>query len=86
MTTIRASGGDRSKNIRVHLRFSLRPLGDDQLHAAGISPTLIRLSTGIEHIDDLVDDLERALQTRATGRLTQTNVRPDDSRAQKAGH
>ena len=61
-------------------------MSGDQLHAAGISPTLIRLSTGIEHIDDLVDDLERALQTRATGRLTQTNVRPDDSRAQKAGH
>jgi len=35
---------------------------DDQLRAAGISPTLIRLSTGIEHIDDLKDDLDRALQ------------------------
>ena len=35
---------------------------DDQLRAAGISPTLIRFSTGIEHIDDLKDDLARALQ------------------------
>ena len=48
---------------------------DDQLSAAGISPTLIRLSVGIEHIDDLRDDLARALQTRGTVRLTPTNVR-----------
>lgn len=35
---------------------------DEQLRAAGISPTLIRLSTGIEHIDDLCNDLAHALQ------------------------
>ncbi len=59
---------------------------DDQLAASGISPTLLRLSTGIEHIDDLLDDLERALQTRGEARLTPTNVRlKRPSRAQKAG-
>jgi cystathionine beta-lyase/cystathionine gamma-synthase len=28
--------------------------------AVGITENLIRVSVGIEHIDDLVDDLERA--------------------------
>jgi len=70
----------------VHQSAMWRSLmSDDQLRAAGISPTLIRLSTGIEHIDDLLDDLNRALQTRGEARLTPTNVRLDDSRAQKAG-
>ena len=27
----------------------------------GVSPSLIRMSVGIEHIDDLIDDLEQAL-------------------------
>jgi cystathionine gamma-synthase len=29
--------------------------------AAGIPPSLIRLSVGIEHVDDLIADLDRAL-------------------------
>ncbi|MDP3923539.1 MAG: PLP-dependent transferase, partial [Hydrogenophaga sp.] len=28
---------------------------------AGVSPDMVRLSIGIEHIDDLVADLEQAL-------------------------
>ena len=28
----------------------------------GIKDNLVRLSVGIEHIDDLVEDIERALQ------------------------
>lgn len=28
----------------------------------GISDNLIRISVGIEHVDDLIEDLERALQ------------------------
>jgi len=60
----------------VHQSAMWRSLmNDGQLKAAGISPTLIRLSTGIEHIDDLLDDLGRALGTRGEARLAQTNVR-----------
>ncbi len=38
-----------------------RQLNDDELVLAGISPDMIRLSVGIEHIDDLIADLEQAL-------------------------
>jgi len=35
---------------------------EPQRRAAGITPQLIRLSVGIEDIDDLIADLEQALQ------------------------
>lgn len=39
-----------------------RQLTDQQLVEAGISTGLIRLSIGLEHVDDLIDDIEQALQ------------------------
>ncbi len=38
-----------------------RQLGPDEMAKAGVSEDMIRLSIGIEHIDDLIDDLEQAL-------------------------
>ncbi|MGZ3499526.1 MAG: trans-sulfuration enzyme family protein [Vulcanimicrobiaceae bacterium] len=38
-------------------------LDSDSLAAAGIVPSLIRLSVGLENVDDLIDDLDRALRT-----------------------
>jgi len=38
-----------------------RQLSDEQLVEAGIEPDLIRLSVGIEHIDDIIADLKQAL-------------------------
>ena len=38
-----------------------RQLSDEQLREAGIAPDLIRLSVGIEDIDDILDDLRQAL-------------------------
>ena len=35
---------------------------DAQLEAAGIPPTLIRYSCGIENADDLIEDIAQALQ------------------------
>lgn len=37
-----------------------RQLTDEQLVKAGISPTMVRFSVGIEHIDDIIADLEQA--------------------------
>ena len=39
-----------------------RQLNDEQLKAAGISPGMIRLSVGIEHIEDIIADLSQALE------------------------
>ncbi|MEY1660797.1 bifunctional O-acetylhomoserine aminocarboxypropyltransferase/cysteine synthase [Isoalcanivorax beigongshangi] len=38
-----------------------RQLSDDELKAAGVSADLVRLSIGIEHIDDILDDVRQAL-------------------------
>ena len=38
-----------------------RQLSDEQLKAAGISPSLVRFSCGIESADDLISDIKQAL-------------------------
>ena len=38
-----------------------RQLTEDELNAAGVTPDMIRLCIGIEHIDDIIADLEQAL-------------------------
>ena len=38
-----------------------RQLGPDELAKAGVSVDMVRLSVGIEHVDDLLQDLEQAL-------------------------
>lgn len=38
-----------------------RQMTDEQLVEAGVAPDLIRFSVGIEHIDDIIADLEQAL-------------------------
>ncbi len=36
-------------------------MNDEQLKEAGVAPDLIRLSVGIEHIDDIIEDLAQSL-------------------------
>ena len=36
-------------------------LNEEQQLAAGIPPEMVRLAIGLEHIDDIVEDLDRAL-------------------------
>ena len=38
-----------------------RQMNDEELLAAGVSPDLIRLSVGIEYADDIIADIENAL-------------------------
>lgn len=38
-----------------------RQMTDEQLVEAGVAPDLIRFSVGIEHVDDIIADLEQAL-------------------------
>ncbi|MBF1608215.1 MAG: PLP-dependent transferase, partial [Prevotella sp.] len=39
-----------------------RQLTDEQLREAGVAPDLIRLSVGIENVDDIIADIEQALK------------------------
>jgi len=39
-----------------------RQMNDEQLKEAGVAPDLIRLSVGIENVEDIIQDLEQALK------------------------
>ena len=42
-----------------------RQLGPEELAKAGVSEDMVRLSIGIEHIDDIIADIEQALEAAA---------------------
>ncbi|MCL4184004.1 MAG: aminotransferase class I/II-fold pyridoxal phosphate-dependent enzyme [Burkholderiaceae bacterium] len=51
-----------AKSLATHPASTThRQLAPDELAKAGVSEDMLRLSIGIEHIDDLLEDLERAL-------------------------
>lgn len=65
-----ANVGD-AKSLIIHPASTThQQLNADELIKAGVTEDLIRLSVGIEHIDDLLDDLEQAIG-KATGQLSQ---------------
>lgn len=52
-----------SKTCLLHpASHTHRQLTDEQLREAGIAPDLIRFSVGIENVDDIIEDLEQALE------------------------
>ncbi|MGJ6981004.1 O-acetylhomoserine aminocarboxypropyltransferase/cysteine synthase family protein [Aestuariimicrobium soli] len=56
-----ANIGD-AKSLAIHNASTTHSqLTEDELVAAGVRPEMVRLSVGIEHIDDLIADLEQAL-------------------------
>ena len=62
-----ANVGD-AKSLVIHPASTThRQLDDRELLAAGISPGTIRLSVGLETLDDLVWDLERGLRAASQG-------------------
>jgi cystathionine beta-lyase/cystathionine gamma-synthase len=56
-----ASLGGVTSNLMHPASTSHRQLDEEALRAAGIGPGTVRLSVGIEHVDDLWADLEQAL-------------------------
>ena len=61
-----ANVGD-AKSLAIHPATTTHSqLNEDQQIAGGIRPELVRLSVGLEHIDDIVDDLDRGLTKAAT--------------------
>jgi O-acetylhomoserine (thiol)-lyase len=56
------SMGD-AKSLACHPASTLhRQLNAKQLALAGVGEDMIRISVGIEHIDDIIEDVEQALQ------------------------
>ena len=55
-------GDCQSPSPATRRRFDHRQLSPEELAKAGVSEDMIRLSVGIEHIDDILADLDQALQ------------------------
>lgn len=53
--------GDCKSLASIPAETTHRQLNADELAAAGVTDDMVRLSVGIEHIDDLMADLEQAL-------------------------
>ena len=56
-----ANVGD-AKSLAIHPATTTHSqLGEEQQRGAGITPELVRLAVGIEHIDDILADIDQAL-------------------------
>ena len=56
-----ANVGD-AKSLAIHPASTTHSqLNEEELISAGVSPDFIRLSVGIEEVDDIIWDLEQAL-------------------------
>ncbi|KAI9459016.1 Cys/Met metabolism PLP-dependent enzyme-domain-containing protein [Boletus coccyginus] len=85
-----ANVGD-AKTLVIHPATTSHPeLTEEESAEAGVTPNLIRVSVGIEHIDDIIADFEQALKTvpcpltiptskrkRATGKLREQRLTQD---------
>ncbi|MFG1489737.1 PLP-dependent transferase, partial [Oceanospirillum sp. HFRX-1_2] len=54
--------GDAKSCAAIPAATTHRQLNDEELAAAGVSADMVRLSIGIEHIDDILADLDQALK------------------------
>jgi len=57
--------GDAKSLVSHPASTTHRQLTPNELGAVGVTPDMIRLSIGIEHIDDLIEDLDQALGAAA---------------------
>jgi O-acetylhomoserine (thiol)-lyase len=72
-----ANIGD-SRSLIIHPASTTHSqLSDDELRLAGVSPEFIRLSVGLETVDDLIQDLDRAIR----GAVAQRGAPTADTRA-----
>ncbi|MFI4915688.1 MAG: O-acetylhomoserine aminocarboxypropyltransferase/cysteine synthase family protein [Phycisphaerales bacterium JB060] len=55
--------GDAKTSVTHPASTTHSQLSEAELAAAGVGPGLIRIATGLEHIDDLREDLAQALET-----------------------
>ena len=55
-----------TKSLAAHPASTThRQLSESELESAGVTPDMIRLCIGIEHIDDIIADLDQALAQSA---------------------
>lgn len=57
--------GDAKSCSSIPASTTHRQLNPEELEKAGVTPDMVRLSIGIEHLDDLIADLDQALEASA---------------------
>lgn len=62
-----ANVGDAKTLIIQPAATTHQQLSEEEQRAAGVVPTLLRISAGIEHIDDIIADFEQALEQIESG-------------------
>jgi len=55
-----------AKTVATHPATTThRQLSDEELAASGVTPEMVRLSIGIEHVEDIIEDINQALEKSA---------------------
>jgi len=55
-----------AKSVATHPATTThRQLSDEELAASGVTPEMVRLSIGIENVEDLIEDIDQALEAAA---------------------
>jgi O-acetylhomoserine (thiol)-lyase len=67
--------GDAKSLVAHPASTTHRQLGPAELAAVGITDDMVRLSLGIEHIDDLLEDLDQALDAAQSAPVTTPELR-----------
>lgn len=62
MISLSSNLGDSRSIATIPTISTHAKLGEEKRQAAGIRPGLVRLSVGLEHIDDIIYDIEQALE------------------------
>jgi methionine-gamma-lyase len=73
MCVIAVSLGDAETLIQHPASMTHSPYTPEERAAAGITDTLVRIAVGLEHVEDIVSDLEQALHN-SLGRINNDNV------------
>jgi O-acetylhomoserine (thiol)-lyase len=63
-----------SKSLACHPASTThRQMAPEEQRKAGVAPETIRLSVGIEHVDDIIEDLDQALDAAMTTKCAREN-------------
>ncbi|WP_323674739.1 PLP-dependent aspartate aminotransferase family protein [Halorubellus sp. PRR65] len=76
--TLAVSLGGVESLVELPAGMTHEPLAPEEREALGITDTLVRASVGVEHVDDLVADLDRGFDAMVDGAEFETAPAADD--------